>query len=72
MNLSNKIFLEDFIFELHRRMSGDVWSWAGQTRRSNKNIGVDWSDIPMHLRYLVDDAKYWVVNKTFSNVHIAI
>jgi Fic-DOC domain mobile mystery protein B len=69
---ADKIFSEDFIFELHRRMLGEVWSWAGHTRRSNKNIGVDWTEIPIHLRNLLADAKYWVANQTFSNDHIAI
>jgi len=66
------IFSEEFIFELHRRMLGDVWSWAGQTRRSNKNIGVDWTEIRTSLRALLEDTKYWIEHHTYSEDEIAI
>lgn len=36
---------EDFIRKLHEKMLGKVWSWAGEYRRTNKNIGVDWAQI---------------------------
>jgi fido (protein-threonine AMPylation protein) len=39
------ILQEDFVRELHRRMFSDTWRWAGQFRRSDKNIGVEWSHI---------------------------
>ena len=31
----------DFVRDLHTRMYGRVWKWAGQVRNTNKNIGVD-------------------------------
>ena len=31
----------DFVRDLHTRMYGRVWKWAGQFRNTNKNIGVD-------------------------------
>lgn len=31
---------DDFVFELHRRMFSQVWSWAGRARITGKNIGV--------------------------------
>jgi Fic-DOC domain mobile mystery protein B len=67
-----KILSEDFLFELHERMFGDVWSWAGQTRRTNKNIGVDWKEIRIHLRQLLEDTKYWIEHRTYSEDEIAI
>ncbi len=33
------IFNEQFIKQLHKRMFGNVWRWAGQFRRSDKNLG---------------------------------
>jgi Fic-DOC domain mobile mystery protein B len=46
----------DGLATLHRRMFGDVWRWAGQFRRSEKNIGVpDWWRIPEHLQLLTGD-----------------
>jgi fido (protein-threonine AMPylation protein) len=35
------ILTDDFAVELHRRLFGDVWSWAGSFRKTGKNIGVD-------------------------------
>ena len=32
---------EPFGRNLHRRMFGDVWRWAGTYRTSNKNLGVE-------------------------------
>lgn len=35
------ILTEDFVQKLHKRMYGDVWAWAGEFRKTNKNIGID-------------------------------
>ena len=67
-----KILSEDFIKKLHSKMFGNVWRWAGSYRNSNKNIGVDKFEIPIHLRNLLDDTKYWIDNKTFSEDEIVI
>lgn len=40
---------------IHRRMFERVWKWAGKFRRSNKNIGIPWSEIPMSLDSLFND-----------------
>jgi Fic-DOC domain mobile mystery protein B len=53
---------ERFLNELHRRMYGRIWRWAGQYRRSDKNVGVDWLTIPQHLRQLLDDVRFWFEN----------
>lgn len=50
----------DFIRKLHRRMFGNVWKWAGEFRRSGKNIGVDWRTIRPALTDLLEDAKVWI------------
>ena len=68
----SKILTEEFIKELHIKMFGTVWRWAGTFRNSNKNIGVDKFEIPIHLRNLINDTKYWIENKTFSEDEIAI
>lgn len=66
------ILTEEFVMDLHKRMYGDVWRWAGTVRKTNKNIGVDKFMIPTELKYLLDDAKYWLENKTYSPVEMAI
>lgn len=45
--------------QLHRRMFGDVWDWAGVYRLSDRNIGIDWTEVPAAVRNLVQDAQAW-------------
>jgi fido (protein-threonine AMPylation protein) len=42
---------------VHRRMFNQTWRWAGQARRSDKNIGVSWVEIPARLRQMVGDVR---------------
>lgn len=56
---------DHFIRELHKRMFKNVWKWAGQYRRSGKNIGVAASSIPEELQKLCKDTHYWIENKTY-------
>ncbi len=67
-----RILTEKFIRDLHKKMYGDVWKWAGQFRMTDKNIGVNWTQIGIELKNLIDDIKYWIENKTFSSEEIAI
>lgn len=66
------IFTEDFIKQLHQRMYGEVWAWAGHFRKTDKNIGVDKWQIPVALKSLLDDALFWVQNNTMPPEEIAI
>lgn len=67
-----EILTEKFIRDLHKKMFGKVWRWAGIFRNSNKNIGVDKFQISIQLKNLLDDCRYWINNKTFSEDEIAI
>jgi len=49
------ILNEQFVKQLHRRMFGNVWKWAGHFRQSDKNIGGPWHQVPARLRNLCDD-----------------
>ena len=71
LNIS-KILSEDFVKDLHKRMFGDIWKWAGEFRKTNKNIGVDKFIIGMELKNLLDDCNYWIENKVFSRDEIAV
>lgn len=66
------ILTEGFVFELHKRMFGDVWSWAGSTRKTGKNIGIDPGQVHLQLGGLLRDARYWVENGSFSPDEIAV
>lgn len=61
-----EILNESFMRQLHKRMFGHVWKWAGTFRRSDKNIGVSWYMIPSELKNLCDDVRYWIDHETFS------
>ncbi|MBC5839337.1 mobile mystery protein B [Flavobacterium muglaense] len=69
---TEKILSEKFIKDLHKKMYGDVWMWAGEFRKTNKNIGIKWTQVAVELKYLIDDAKYWIENQTYSQDEIAI
>jgi Fic-DOC domain mobile mystery protein B len=62
---------EGFMRRLHKRMFGEVWGWAGEYRRSGKNIGVDRSQIQIALRMLCDDVRVWLEFGTYSADEIA-
>jgi len=54
-----------FANDLHRRMFGDVWRWAGARRLRETNIGVDPHEIPVAMIELFDDARSWNEHGTF-------
>ena len=73
MSNKNKDFCSDtFLRELHKKMFGDVWKWAGTYRTSERNIGVAPYQIPMKLMQLFDDVNFWIENKKYSNREIAV
>lgn len=67
-----KIISEAFIRELHQRMYGNVWDWAGVFRKSEKNIGVHPIKISVDLKCLLDDTNYWIEHQTYAPDEIAI
>jgi Fic-DOC domain mobile mystery protein B len=66
------ILTEKFIRNLHKRMFEDIWQWAGTFRTSNKNLGVDWHEIHIELRKLLEDCRYWIDHNVFDEDEIAI
>lgn len=63
---------QNFLRQLHKRMFGDVWRWAGQYRTSARNIGVDAYRITMDVHQVIDDACYWIEHKTYPPDEIAV
>jgi Fic-DOC domain mobile mystery protein B len=66
------VLKETFIRQLHRRMFGDVWRWAGNYRTSNKNIGIDHWRIWEGIGQLLGDATYWVENDVYETDELAV
>ncbi len=63
---------EPFGRGLHKRMFGEVWTWAGDYRTSNKNMGVEHGTIVPRLYEVFDNVGYWADHKTFPADEIAI
>ena len=63
---------EKFVKDLHRRMFGDVWRWAGRFRSSDRNIGIAHWEIPVAVRQLLDDSKAWIEYSTYPPDEIAV
>lgn len=66
------ILTEKFICNLHKRMYGEVWEWAGKFRKTDKNLGIDKWQIPTALKSLCDDTLFWIQNKTFIPDEVAL
>jgi len=47
---------------LHRRMYDQVWSWAGQYRTTDRNLGVPYWQIRMEMRDVVADVQTWLAD----------
>lgn len=48
-----------WMLKLHREMFCDVWSWAGEMRTRELNIGVPFYQIRPELQSLADDLATW-------------
>lgn len=66
------ILTEKFIRQLHGKMFGEVWAWAGAFRITERNIGVDPITIPVELRMALDDARHWIEQRTYPPDEIAV
>lgn len=69
---SRDVLDEAFLKRLHQRMFKGVWRWAGQFRKTPRNIGIEAWRIEQDLHQLLDDVRYWIENETFAHDEIAI
>ena len=60
-----------FIYAVHSRMFNQTWKWAGQPRRSDKNLGVSWVEIGTRLRQLLGDVRAQIEHQAYSPMEIA-
>lgn len=54
---TDRLLLSDSMYDLHRRMFGDVWKWAGTPRQRVTTIGVHPAQIAVQLQDLLDDVR---------------
>lgn len=61
----------DFMCRLHKRMFGDTWRWAGEFRTTEKNIGIEPTQIRIALHDLCRDVKTQLDHKSYTLDEIA-
>lgn len=59
-----ELLTADFARELHRRMFGKTWKWAGNFRKKETNPGIDPKNISVELKKLFDDVAYQIEQKS--------
>ena len=57
---------EAWLAGLHRRMYDQVWTWAGQYRTSDRNLGVPSWQIRLDMRNLEADAGAWLADTSVT------
>lgn len=67
-----EILNEGFLRQLHQQMFDETWKWAGEFRKSDKNIGVDWLKIGVELKKLLDDTHYQIEHASYPSDEIAV
>lgn len=67
-----EVLSEGFCRDLHRKMFDKTWKWAGTFRKSDKNIGCDWTLVSVELSQLLGNTKYGVDNETFPPDELAM
>lgn len=60
-----------FLKKLHLQMFGDIWHWAGTFRKTDKNIGCNFWEIPMQLRNLCQDVDAWIEHQSYDSLEAA-
>jgi Fic-DOC domain mobile mystery protein B len=66
------VLSEAFLRGLHRRMFGRVWKWAGEYRKSERNLGIESYRIEPELRQAIGDVRYWIDHRTYSPDEAAV
>lgn len=63
---------DTYVRELHRRMFGEVWEWAGGYRNRETNVGVDPAQFGPRLMVVLEDARFWLDSNTYPPDEFAI
>ena len=60
-----------FAHAVHRRMFNRVWRSAGRARRTDKNLGVPWIEIPTRLHQMLDDIRSQIEHDAYAPIELA-
>ncbi|MDZ7884144.1 MAG: Fic family protein [Mycobacterium sp.] len=56
--LLDELLSDHFVRDLHARLYGDIWVWAGRWRQHEVNIGIAPEQIAVELRSCLDTIRY--------------
>lgn len=75
----DELLTDHFVRDLHRRLYGDIWSWAGLFRKRELNIGVVPEQIATELRSSLESIRYrwehtddWTAHQLGIAVHAEV
>jgi Fic-DOC domain mobile mystery protein B len=71
-DIAGDLLTEHFLRRLHAKMFDQTWNWAGQLRKTEKNIGVPVHEIREHTGTLIGDAQFWIQNNTYPIDEVAV
>lgn len=58
--------------EVHQHMFNEVWQWAGRLRQRELSIGIDPAQIQEQWKSALDDAAYWIENRTYGPAEVVL
>ncbi len=67
----DRLLSDEVLRELHRKMFGETWRWAGTYRKTLKSIGCEAWQISTNVRNLAEDVKVWIENGSYSPPEVA-
>lgn len=67
-----ELLTEAFLKRIHFKMFNLVWRWAGQYRKSDKNLGSPWYDLTTDIHKLLADSQYWIEHHTYDWDELAV
>jgi len=63
---------DEYVRKLQRKMFDQTWKWAGEYRRTEKNLGVPVDEIRERVVILLGDVRFWIENSTYPHDEIAV
>jgi Fic-DOC domain mobile mystery protein B len=66
------VLSDQYVRKLHRKMFDQTWKWAGQYRRTERDLGMPFHEIRENLAALLGDARYWLNRQTYPPDEITI
>ena len=68
---NSDVLTDGFVRALHKRLFGDVWTWAGTYRIREKSIGIDPLQISVQFHQLLGNAQHWAEQATYDPLEAA-